>query len=68
MKKIYENPKTNVIIISMSHMIATSNGILGNNPEDVTFDLSGTVNETTETSGNLSRRTVWDDAEDDDEF
>jgi hypothetical protein len=68
MKKIYENPTTDIITISVSQMIAASNGLLGDNPENATFDLSGTVNETTKTSGNLSRRSVWDDTEDDVEY
>ena len=68
MKKIYQNPKTDIITISVMQMIAASNGLLGDNPEDASFDLSGDVNTTTETSGNLSRRTVWDDVDDEEEF
>ena len=67
MKATYQNPKTDIITISVAQMIAASNGgLLGNgdNPNDLDLSTAGT---TEEVSGNLSRRTVWDDEEEKEE-
>ena len=66
MKKIYENPTTDILTYSESLMTAASNGLLGDgeNPNSINLGNAGT---TDATSGNLSRRSVWDD-EVDDEF
>ena len=65
MKKIYQNPKTDVVTVTLSHIIAASQtgGLLGDGPDDL--DLND-IAETEATSGNLSRRTVWDDEEEED--
>ena len=62
MKKTYQNPKTDIVTITVAQMIANSPY---GEPEKG-FDLEDVV-ETPETSGNLSRRTVWDDEEDEEE-
>jgi hypothetical protein len=63
MKKIYENPTTDIISMSVSELMAASLGN-GDNPNNIDLGQAGTTNAT---SGNLSRRSVWDD-EVDDEF
>ena len=67
MKKTYQNPKTDVVTVALSHIIAASQtgGLLGNgdNPNDL--DLND-IAETDAVSGNLSRRNVWDDEEEED--
>ena len=62
MKRIYQNPETQVVTISVEQIIAASpvspegNKDLNNAPE------------TTETSGNLSRRRdIWADEEEEEE-
>jgi hypothetical protein len=60
MKLTYQRPETELIIVSTVRMIAGSNPEDGFNPDD--------VEETQETSGNLSRRrNVWDDEEEEEE-
>ena len=62
MKAIYQSPKTDIISISLQHMIALSNLEQGQ-------DL-GDAPETDATEGNLSRRrrrSVWDEWEDEEE-
>ena len=58
MKAIYQKPSTECIYVKVSQVIAASlpkNVEEGFNPD--------TAPETTETSGNLSRRSVWEDEE-----
>ena len=56
--KTYQKPTTDITMLETINMIAASNNY--NEPEKGQ-DL-GNVGETTETSGNLSRRrSVWDD-------
>ena len=56
--KTYQKPTTDITVLETINMIAASNNY--NEPEKGQ-DL-GNVGETTETSGNLSRRrSVWDD-------
>ena len=56
--KTYQKPITDITVLETINMIAASNNY--NEPEKGQ-DL-GNVGETTETSGNLSRRrSVWDD-------
>jgi len=61
MKKIYQSPETLLMTIATQQMIAASELIKDNQQ-----DLSNAP-ETTETSGNLSRRNVWDDEADEEE-
>ena len=66
MKKIYQNPKTDIITISVTQMIAASNNY--GTPEqgqDLSDDVVGT---TDQTYGNLSRHNVWDDEDAEVEF
>lgn len=62
MKKIYQKPETNLIVITPVQMIA------GSNPED--GFKKDTANETDATEGNLSRRRrdIWEDEEDEDNY
>ncbi|MBQ7510032.1 MAG: hypothetical protein IJT53_03910 [Prevotella sp.] len=62
MKKIYQSPETLLMTIATQQMIAASELIKDNQQ-----DLSNAP-ETTETSGNLSRRSVWDDEEEEEEW
>lgn len=67
MKTTYQKPELNVILIATEqHMMTGSGGLLGNkeNPNDL--DLSN-ISNTPETSGNLGRRNVWDDEEEEEE-
>lgn len=60
MKKTYQNPKTKIVTISVTKMIAASKNYF--NP-DQGQDLSEAEN-TTVTNGNLSRRhDMWDEEE-----
>ena len=63
MKKTYQNPAIEYLFVSPEEMIAVSNGLLGNEEQPKAIDLGAEVNETSETSGNLSRLKVWDDEE-----
>ncbi|MBQ7510248.1 MAG: hypothetical protein IJT53_05020 [Prevotella sp.] len=65
MKKTYQNPKTDIVTISVAQMIATSSNNYGQ-PEQGQ-DLN-TVETTEATSGNLSRRSVWDDEDEEEEY
>ena len=67
MKAIYQNPTTDYITLSLEQLIAASKGILSDDPTKDDFDL-GDVNPTDAVSGNLSRRSVWDDGLEDEEF
>ena len=65
MKKIYQNPETDIITISMMQLMTTSNNY--GQPE-MGQDLSE-AEETTATGGNLSRRNnIWDDEEEEEFF
>ena len=67
MKATYQKPATEIVVLSTgAHLLEGSNknGILGDDPTQANFDLGQETNTTGETSGNLSRRTVWDDEED----
>jgi len=67
MKAIYQSPKTVIITIEVSKMIAASDLIKSNNGV-LEQDLSN-PQETNVTSGNLSRRNnIWDDEEIDEEY
>lgn len=67
MKTIYQKPELNVIVISTEqHMMTGSGGLLGNKEKPNDLDLSN-ISNTTETSGNLGRRNVWDDEEEEEE-
>lgn len=61
MKKIYVMPLTATTTIELEQMMAGSN-LLQSNGDNLEQDLS-IPQTTTETSGNLSRRNVWDDEE-----
>ena len=62
MKAIYQKPVTDVVMLSTGALLQTiSNGKLGNGETPKGFDPTQTMNETGETSGNLSRRSIWDD-------
>ena len=69
MKKTYQNPTTDIVIISVVQMIAASDGgLLGNDDKPNNLDLEN-IAETDATEGNLSRRrTVWDDEEEEEEY
>ena len=67
MKKTYQHPTTDVVIVTLSQMIAASQegGLLkedkNGDPNDLDLDA---IAETDATTGTLSRRSVWDDEED----
>ena len=64
MKTTYLKPTTDVLYISVEQMIAASDPV---SPTSTNNDLTKTP-ETTETSGNLSRRKdIWTDPEEDEE-
>lgn len=66
MKAIYQNPKTDIVTISVEQLMTAGSNNYGN-PE-LGQDLE-TVGETDATSGNLSRRrSVWDDEEVEDDL
>ncbi len=66
MKATYQKPATEIVKLSAGAILTTnSNGILKDDITKTNFDLSGTPNETSETSGNLSRRSIWDEEEED---
>ena len=67
MKATYQKPVTDIVLLSTGALLQTiSNGKLGNGETPKGFDPTQPVNETGETSGNLSRRSVWDDEEEED--
>ena len=62
MKATYQKPATEIVVLSTgTHLMDISNGKLGNGTSPNGFDPTPPVNETGETSGNLSRRSIWDD-------
>lgn len=66
MKKTYQAPETLLEFMVLSELLVEASNNYGQ-PEQGQ-DLS-TVGETTEVSGNLGRRTIWDDEDDyEDEF
>ena len=67
MKAIYQKPETLITRISTMQMIAASPYGENFKPESESVDL-GDLQGTNETSGNLSRRTVWDDEEEEEDF
>ena len=67
MKAIYQKPATEIVMLSISaHLLDTSNGLLGNGETPKGFDPNQETNTTDATSGNLSRRSIWDDDEEED--
>lgn len=67
MKAIYQKPTTeNVVLTTGIHLLAISNGLLGDGEKPKGFNPNEDVNTTDATSGNLSRRSVWDDEEEED--
>ena len=62
MKKIYQSPETLLMTIATQQMIAASELIKDNQQN---LNEAPTTNET---SGNLSRRSVWDDEEEEEEW
>ena len=56
MKKTYQNPRTDIVTITLTQLM--SNSPLG--PVEEGYSTTDAP-ETTETSGNLSRRSIWDD-------
>jgi len=62
MKKIYQSPETLLMTIATQQMIAASE-LIKDNQQDL--NEAPTTNET---SGNLSRRSVWDDEEEEEEW
>ena len=65
MKKTYQHPTTDVVLVSLSQMIAASQegGLLKEEDGKLNdLDLND-IADTEATSGNLSRRSVWDDEE-----
>lgn len=66
MKATYQKPETLIARISTMQMIAASPYGENFKPEEEGVNLDG-LQETTDVSGNLSRRrTVWDDEEEED--
>ena len=65
MKAIYQKPATEVIVLTtVTHLLEgspLSNGLLGDGETPNEFDPTEPTNETNATSGNLSRRSIWDD-------
>ena len=55
MKKTYQNPETDYMAMSVEQLLEAAS------PVENGFDLDKPIGETTETSGNLSRRSIWDD-------
>ena len=67
MKTIYQKPELNVILIATEQLImGSTGGVLGNNSEPNDLNLDEIAN-TGATSGNLGRRNVWDDEEEEEE-
>lgn len=65
MKATYQKPATGVFTIATTELMA---GSLLQQQTDGTIkqELDGSTPTTTETSGNLSRRSVWDEEEEED--
>lgn len=67
MKAIYQKPVTDIILMSThSNILTGSGGLLGDGETPKDLDLNN-AGETTSTSGNLTRRSVWDDEEESEE-
>ena len=67
MKTIYQKPELNVILIATEQLImGSTGGVLGSNPEPNNLNMDEIAN-TDATSGNLGRRNVWDDEEEEEE-
>ena len=49
-----------------AHLLTVSNGLLGDGETPKGFNPNEEANTTEATSGNLSRRSVWDDEEEED--
>ncbi len=64
MKTIYQKPETEMIILNVQQMVCASGegGLLGSGSEPEDLDL-GNAGTSGATSGNLSRRSLWDDDE-----
>ena len=62
MKATYQKPETIISLISTVQMIAASPYGENFKPGEEPFDL-GDLKGTDATSGNLSRRSIWDDDE-----
>ena len=57
MKKTYQSPETQIVLVNVQHLMVAS-------PVENGFDPNKPIGETGETSGNLSRRgSIWDDDE-----
>lgn len=68
MKATYQKPETLVVMLSTdTHLLEASNknGIFVKDPDQTTIDLGSAMNGTDATSGNLSRRSIWDEEEED---
>ena len=68
MKATYQKPSTAIVeIFTVTHLLdASKNGMLGDDPTKAKFNLDENFEETGASSGNLSRRSVWDDEEEED--
>ena len=67
MKAIYQKPATEIVVLTTGiHLLAISNGLLGDGETPKDFNPNEETNTTDATSGNLSRRSVWDDEEEED--
>ena len=67
MKATYQKPATEIVMLTTGiHLLTISNGLLGDGKDPKGFDPNEVVNTTDATSGNLSRRSVWDDEEEED--
>lgn len=64
MKKTYNNPETTILVVATQQMVCESQtgGLLGNEDDPSELDLTD-VAETDATNGNLGRRTLWDEEE-----
>ena len=67
MKAIYQKPATEIVMLTTgAHLLTVSNGLLGDGETPKGFNPNEEANTTDATSGNLSRRSVWDDEEEED--
>ena len=55
MKKTYQNPETDYMAMSVEQLLEAAS------PVENGFNLNNPIGETDATSGNLSRRSIWDD-------
>ena len=65
MKATYQKPATAIVeLATVTNLLdASKNGMLGDDPTKAKFNLDESFEETGASSGNLSRRSVWDDEE-----